>query len=407
MPHIRPSFIDTSPLSRFLREMSLNSDALWSELRTWRRDFHQHPEFGFEERRTSALVAKRLKSFGLEVAEGIGGTGVVGTLRRGGGNRSILFRADMDALRIEERPAVDRPHRSQSPGLMHACGHDGHTTMLLGAAKLLAEQGGFDGTIRFVFQPAEDWGRGMLAMLDDGLLERFPADEAYGLHNWPGLAVGSLATRVGALMPAEDNFEIVFHGEGVHAARPHQGRDALLAAAATIVALQGIVSRALDPADAAVVSCTELTADGARNVIAGTAKMSGDCRSFRSEVSAVIEGKLRDIAAGVASAHGCAVDVTYSREFVPLINDQAATDAMIAAAGAALGHGCAKNDATPITASEDFARLLERIPGCFALLGNGDSTPLHNPGYDFNDAAIPHGVLVFAELARQRLPLLA
>jgi hippurate hydrolase len=385
--------------------MVANSDAFWSELRSWRRDFHQHPEFGFEEHRTSVLVAERLKAFGLEVAEGIGGTGVVGTLRRGGGNRSILLRADMDALRIEERPRDDRPHRSQSPGLMHACGHDGHTTMLLGAARLLAEDGGFDGTIRFVFQPAEEWGRGMQAMLDDGLLDRFPADEAYGLHNWPGLAVGNLSTRAGALMAAEDNFEIVFCGEGVHAARPHQGRDALLAAAATVVALQNIVARALDPADAAVVSCTELTSDGARNVIAGSAKISGDCRSFRPDVSTMIERKLREIAAGVASAHGCSVEVSYTREFVPLVNDRAAVDAMIAAAGSALGEGRVSNEETPITASEDFARLLERIPGCFAFLGNGDSKPLHNPAYDFNDEAIPHGVRIFAELARQRLPL--
>jgi len=386
--------------------MLSNSDFL-SELQSWRRDFHQHPEFGFEERRTSALVAKRLKAFGLDVAEGIGGTGVVGSLRRGGGNRSILFRADMDALRIEEKPDADRPHRSQSPGLMHACGHDGHTTMLLGAAKLLAEEGGFDGTIRFVFQPAEEWGRGMQAMLDDGLLERFPADEAYGLHNWPGLAVGRLATRVGALMAAEDNFEIGLCGAGVHAARPHQGRDALLAAAATVVALQGIVSRTLDPADTAVVSCTELETDGARNVIAGTAKIRGDCRSFRPEISAAIERELKSIAAGVASAHGCAVEVSYTREFVPLINDRAATEAMLAAAGAALGETSVSDNAAPITASEDFARLLGRIPGCFAFIGNGDSKPLHNPAYDFDDHATPHGVRVFAELARQRLPLLA
>ena len=244
--------------------------AFWSELRAWRRDLHRHPEFGFEERRTSAFAADRLRAFGLdEVVEGIGGTGVVGTLRRGGGNRSILLRADMDALRIEEKPEGDRPHQSRSPGLMHACGHDGHTTILLGAASVLARDGGFDGTIRFLFQPAEEWGRGMQAMLDDGLLKRFPADEAYGLHNWPDLAVGSLATRSGPLMAAEDNFEIAIIGRSVHAARPHQGRDALLAASATIVALQAIVARALDPSDTAVVSCTELIASGTRNVIAG------------------------------------------------------------------------------------------------------------------------------------------
>ena len=386
----------------------MGEEAFWSELKTWRRDLHRHPEFGFEEHRTSAFVAERLRAFGLdEVAEGIGGTGVVGTLKRGGGNRSILLRADMDALRIEEKPDADRPHQSQSPGLMHACGHDGHTTMLLGAASLLARDGGFDGTIRFLFQPAEEWGRGMQAMLDDGLLERFPADEAYGLHNWPGLTVGSLATRSGPLMAAEDNFEITIKGQSVHAARPHQGRDALLAASTTIVALQSIVSRALDPSDTAVVSCTELIADGTRNVIAGQATIRGDCRSFRPDVSASIERELRSIATSVASAHGCEAEVAYTREFVPLINNSDATDAALAAARASLGAASVSNDAALVTASEDFARLLEHVPGCFVLLGNGSSKPLHNPGYDFNDDALPHGVKFLVELARQRLkPLL-
>jgi hippurate hydrolase len=382
-------------------------DPFWSELKAWRQDLHRHPEFGFDEHRTSAFVADRLRSFGFDdVAEGIGGTGVVGTLKRGGGNRSILLRADMDALRIEEEPENDRPHRSQSPGLMHACGHDGHTTMLLGAARVLARDGGFDGTIRFVFQPAEEWGRGMQAMLDTGLLAQFFADEAYGLHNWPGLAVGSLATRVGPLMAAEDNFEIAITGQSVHAARPHQGRDALLAASAIIVALQSIVSRVLDPSDTAVVSCTELLTDGVRNVIAGQAKIRGDCRSFRPDVSAAIERELRSVAAGVAEAHGCNAEVAYTREFVPLINDRDATAAALSAARASLGEAAVRDDAPLVTASEDFARLLEHIPGCFVLLGNGNSRPLHNPGYDFNDEALPCGVNFFVELARQRLPAL-
>jgi hippurate hydrolase len=385
--------------------MPAGDDTFWSELRSWRHDLHRHPEFGFDEHRTRVFVADLLRSFGInDVAEGIGGTGIVATLKRGGGNRSILLRADMDALRIEENPEEDRPYRSQSPGLMHACGHDGHTTMLLGAARLLARDAGFDGTIRLLFQPAEEWGRGMQAMLDDGLLQRFPADEAYGLHNWPGLPVGSLATRAGALMAAEDNFEISIRGQGVHAARPHQGRDALLAASATVVALQSIVSRALDPSETAVVSCTELIADGNRNVIAGHAKIRGDCRSFRPDVSAAIERELRSVASGVAETHRCKAEIVYTREFVPLINDGQATEAALTAARMSLGEASVRDDAPPVTASEDFARLLEHVPGCFVLLGNGDSKPLHNPSYDFNDDALPYGVRFLVELVRRRLP---
>jgi len=386
--------------------MSIDHSSLWQELRTWRQLLHQNPEFGFAEHRTSAFVADRLREFGFdEIAEGIGGTGVVATLRRGPSNRSIMLRADMDALRIEESATGERPYRSRVAGMMHACGHDGHTTILLGAARLLAAEGGFDGTIQFLFQPAEEWGRGMLAMLDDGLLDRFPADEAFALHNWPGLPVGSVATRPGSLMAAEDNFEITLRGRSVHAARPHEGRDALLAAAATIVALQSVVSRALDPGKTAVLSCTELIADGARNVIAGAARVLGDCRSFDSEVSATIERELRTIAAGCATAHGCAVQVSYTREFIPLINDPDATEAAVKAARTVLGAAAVSDDAAPITTSEDFARLLKRVPGCFVLLGNGPSKPLHNPAYDFCDAALPYGVRFFAALARQRLPV--
>lgn len=245
----------------------------------------------------------------------------------------------------------------------------------------------------------------MLAMLDDGLLERFPADEAFGLHNWPGLPIGSAATRPGPLMAAEDNFEITLRGQSVHAARPHDGRDALLAASATIVALQSVVSRALDPGKTAVLSCTELIADGTRNVIAGEARVLGDCRSFDSDVSGKIEQELRNIAAGCATAHGCEVQVSYTREFIPLVNDPDATEAAIKAARTVLGEAAVSDDAAPITASEDFARLLQRVPGCFILLGNGPSKPLHNPAYDFCDAALPYGVRFFAALARQRLPV--
>ena len=377
-------------------------NALHLEMTAWRRDLHAHPEFGFEEKRTSAFVAKKLREFGLEVAEGVGGTGVVGTLTRGSGNRAIALRADMDALRITEQGTQD--YRSRTPGTMHACGHDGHTSMLLGAAKLLAAEGGFDGTVRFIFQPAEEWGRGALAMLDDGLLQRFPFEEIFGLHNMPGLAVGHFETRVGSFMSAEDNFEIVLKGVGGHAARPHSGSETLVAACALVTALQTIVSRRLSPADIGVVSVTELITDGTRNALPGLARILGDARSFRPEVSAEIEKQMRSIAQGTAQAYNVAAEVTYTREFVPLVNDAAMVDQAFAAARSVLAEDAVGVAAEPMTGSEDFARFLDHVPGCFVFLGNGNSAPLHNPAYDFNDDGLLHGARFHAAIARQRLP---
>jgi hippurate hydrolase len=377
--------------------------ALQREMAAWRHELHAHPEFGFEVRRTAAFVAARLRELGLdEVVEGVGGTGVVGTLRRGAGTRAIALRADMDALRIAElgTPAW----RSCQEGVMHACGHDGHTAMLLGAARVLAEEGGFSGTVRFVFQPAEEWGRGALAMLEDGLLERFPFSEIYGLHNMPGLPLGQLSTRAGAVMSAEDNFEIVLTGLGGHASRPQVGRETLVAGCALVLDLQTIVSRRLDPADTAVVSATELTTDGTRNVLPGRTWIRGDVRTFRAEVSAEVERQLRAIAAGVATAYGVAAEVTYTREFVPLVNDEACATEALAAAREALGAGRVAVSGMPITASEDFAHFLARVPGCFAFLGNGlDAPPLHSPRYDFDDANLEAGARVHAAIARRRL----
>ncbi len=378
--------------------------ALWQELQAWRRDFHTHPEFGFEEHRTARLVAERLRGFGLEVVEGVGGTGVVATLRRGPGNRSIALRADMDALRIPEQN--DLAYRSVNPGVMHACGHDGHTTMLLGAARLLAEEGGFDGTVRFIFQPAEEWGRGALAMLGDALLTRFPFDEIHGLHNLPGRPVGHFETRAGAVMSAEDNFEIVLKGMGGHASRPQAGREVLVAACALVVELQTIIARRISPAETAVLSVTELLTDGTRNALPGLARVLGDARSFNASVSETIEAWMRRIAAGIALSYDCTAEVTYSREFVPTLNAPDVAEAALGAARAALGETMVRTMRAPNTGSEDFARFLAHVPGCFAFLGNGEaSKPLHNPGYDFNDAAIPYGVSYFVELVRQRLPL--
>ena len=378
--------------------------SLHDEMISWRRYLHQNPEFGFEETGTAKFVAEKLREFGIEeVEEGIGKTGVVATLRTGGGNRSIAFRADMDALRITE--AAQHDHASHNPGVMHACGHDGHTTMLLGAARKLASEGGFDGIVRFIFQPAEEWGRGMQAMLDDGLIERFPFEEAYGLHNMPGLPVGDFATRTGAFMAAEDNFEIRLNGLGGHASKPHEGSDALVAACATVVALQTVVSRRIDPAELSVLSVTEVKSDGTRNAIAGSATVLGDARSFDAAVSRRIEEGLRRVAEGTATAHGCEVAIQYTREFVPLVNEPETTEHALEASRAVAQAGASVDaDAPPIGGSEDFARLLDHVPGNFMFLGNGDSAPLHNPAYDFSDEALPCGVDYFAQVARNRLP---
>ena len=381
----------------------LDRQTLKQEMTAWRRDLHAHPEFGFEEKRTAAFVAAKLREFGLDDgAEGIGGTGVVGTLKRGNGNRAIALRADMDALRIQEQSAL--PYRSGDLAVMHACGHDGHTAMLLGAAKRLAAEDGFDGTVRFIFQPAEEWGRGALAMLDDGLMQRFPFDEIFGLHNMPGLAVGQFETRAGPVMSAEDNFEIVLRGKGGHAARPHCGQETLVAACALVVNLQTIVSRRLSPADISVVSVTELITDGTRNALPGLARILGDARSFRPEVSAEIERQMRLIAEGTAAAYNVAAEVSYTREFVPLRNDDELVEAAFAAASHVFEPGNIAIAGEPMTASEDFARFLDHVPGCFVFLGNGEgSAPLHNPTYDFNDEGLLFGADFHVAITRQRL----
>ena len=370
----------------------------------WRRDFHRHPEFGFEECRTAAIVAQTLRGFGLEVAEGIGGTGVVGTLTRGTTKRAIALRADMDALRIPE--AVARDYASETPGLMHACGHDGHTAMLLGAARILSEEGGFDGTIRFIFQPAEEWGKGALAMLGDGLMQRFPFDEIYGIHNMPGFGLGQFRTRPGAFMSAEDNFEIVLKGMGGHASRPEATREVLVAACATVMNLQTIVARRISPTDIAVVSVTELITDGLRNALPGTARILGDTRSFRPEVSAEIERQMRIIAKGTAETYGLDVEVTYTREFIPTVNDPSLTAEALAVAADVFGAANTAEMTAPGGGSEDFAQFLAYVPGCFVYLGNGEgSAPLHNPAYDFDDGGLLHGARFHAAIARRRLPV--
>lgn len=380
------------------------TSSLHDQMIAWRRELHAHPEFGFELKHTAEFVAAKLREFGIvDIEKGVGGTGIVATLQRGQGSGCVALRADMDALKIRE--CTSHAYGSRHEGLMHACGHDGHTAMLLGAARTLAMEGGFSGTVRFIFQPAEEWGRGALAMLDDGLMQRFPFDEIYGLHNWPGMPAGHFGTRPGALMGAEDNFEIRLDGRGGHASRPHAGREVMVAACATVMNLQSVVSRRTNPTDVAVVSVTELLTDGTRNALPGKARILGDVRSFDPEVSALVEYEIRQLAEGTAVAYGCAVDVIYTREFIPVINDESATATAVAAARKVFGIDKVNDAMAPVTVSEDFAQFQWHVPGCFGLIGNGaDSLPLHNATYDFNDDILPLGAAFFTTVVRDRLP---
>lgn len=375
----------------------------------WRHDFHRFPETGFDERRTAARVAQILEMLGLEVHRRIGGTGVVANLKVGSGSGVIGLRADMDALALQEK-AEGRAHASAHAGRMHACGHDGHMAMLLGAAQLLAARRDFDGTVRFVFQPAEEHGRGAAAMLADGLLERFPMDEIYGLHNIPGMPAGHIATRAGGIMASEDNFVIRITGRGGHAARPHMAVDPLVIGAQIVLALQTIVARSLDPRHPAVVSCTEFVTDGIRNAIPTEVVIRGDTRSDAPEVQALLERRMRELCEGICQAHGANCVVEYTHEFAPTVNWPQCVPFAVQAAQAVVGPQRVNADVPPMMISEDFGRFLQSIPGAFVFLGNGDgeapgAVPLHNAQYDFNDSILSVGARYFAELARVRLPI--
>jgi len=375
-----------------------------SDLVAWRRDIHAHPELGFEEERTSALVAEKLASFGCEVHRGIGRTGVVGRLRVGDGPRTIGLRADMDALPIRE--ANDVPYRSRNEGRMHACGHDGHTTMLLGAARYLAKTRGFDGTVNFIFQPAEEGLGGGLAMLEDGLFERFPCAAIFGMHNRPGLAVGKFAIRAGAMMAGGAYFDIAVTGRGAHGARPESGIDPVVVASHITTALQTIVSRSVRPVDTAVLSVTQIHAGEAYNVIPETAVMRGTVRAFSRETMELIRDKMERIAGGIAGAMGATATLDFRVTFLPLVNDAAATGFIADTAAELVGPENVDRDATLSMASEDFSFMLERCPGAYIRIGNGDrpgGCEVHNPGYDFNDEALPLGASLFARLVERRL----
>lgn len=371
---------------------------LAERVRSWRHDLHRIPETAFHEHATSSYVARVLSEVGYDVTTVVGGTGLVGTLSRGTSPRSVGLRSELDALPIQERSAL--PYASVNDGAMHACGHDGHMAMLLGAAAVLAEDPDVDGTVRAIFQPAEEPGRGAHAMVEDGLFERFPVDRLFGIHNHPGAPAGHLLTRPGPIMASEDNFTIAVVGRGGHASAPHLVIDPLVTAAEIVTALQHIVARSVDPVRTAVVSCTDLVTDGARNAIPSHVTITGDTRSFDPEVQQLLEHRIRQVSEGVAAAHGARVDVTYSHEFAPTINDPDATALATQAAARALGDGVVDPAAAPIMASEDFGVLARHVPACLALLGNGTEpgrggTPLHSHGYQFNDDILTSGVAYY------------
>ena len=372
----------------------------------WRRELHRHPELEFDTHRTAALVAERLAAFGCdEVATGIGRTGVVGVIRgrSDGAGRVIGLRADMDALPITETSGV--AWASQSPGKMHACGHDGHTAMLLGAAQYLAETRNFDGTAVVIFQPAEEGGGGAKVMVDEGLMERFGIQEVYGMHNRPGLPIGSFALCPGPIMASADQFTIVVTGTGTHAGMPHCGVDTTLIGSQIVVALQSIVARQVDPVKSAVVSVTSFrTESETYNVIPERVELRGTVRTLDPGVQDLVEARVRELVPGIAAALGGRAEVDYERGYPVTVN--AARETGFAAAVAAAVSGAERVDAAaaPVTGAEDFSFMLERRPGAFIFMGNGDTAGLHHPDYDFNDEAIPVGCSYWVKLVETALP---
>jgi amidohydrolase len=377
-----------------------------AELTEWRRDIHAHPELGLEEYRTSELVAAKLASWGIEVTRGLAGTGVVGTLRSGGSERSIGLRADMDALEMTE--ANEFEYRSANPGKMHACGHDGHTTMLLGAAKYLAETRNFDGTVHFIFQPAEEGLGGGRIMVEEGLFDRFPCDAVYGAHNDTYLPVGTMVAVAGSVSAASDRFWIRIHGKGGHAARPHRTIDPVVVGSHVVLALQSVVARRVDPQEAAVLSITQFHAGSTGNVIAEEAVLNGTVRTLRPEVQDEVQELLTAMAVATAAAHGAEAVVEYERGYPPVVNAAEPTERAALAAARVLGEGKVIRERRPGMGGEDFSFMALRVPGCFVRIGQAEgergSTPVHNPRYDFNDAILPIGASFWSTLVEQELP---
>jgi len=379
---------------------------LQPDIQAWRREIHEHPELLYDVHRTAAFVADRLREFGCdEVATGLGRTGVVGVIKGrkpadSADIRVIGLRADMDALPITE--ATDLPYASKTPGLMHACGHDGHTAMLLGAARYLAETRNFAGDAVVIFQPAEEGGAGAAAMIKDGLMDRFAIDQVYGMHNGPGIPVGSFAIRPGPIMAATDSVDIRIEGLGGHAARPHICIDSVMVGAQLITALQSIVSRSVDPLESAVISICEFHAGDARNVIPQTAVLKGTVRTLTKKVRELVEKRIREVVAGVAQITGARIDLTYERGYPVTVNHAAQTDVAIEVAKEIAGEANV-HETPPMMGAEDFSYMLEARPGAFIFCGNGDSAGLHHPAYNFNDEAIVFGTSYWIKLVENTL----
>jgi amidohydrolase len=374
------------------------------EIAEWRHDLHQYPELQYEVHRTAATVVEKLKAFGCdEVVPGIGRTGVVGVIHgKKKGSKVVGLRADMDALPIEEITKL--PYASKTPGKMHACGHDGHTSMLLGAARHLCETRNFDGTAVVIFQPAEEGGAGAKAMIDDGLLDRFNIQEVYGLHNYPGIALGKFAIKPGPLMAAADRIQIEVEGIGGHAARPHRAIDTVLVSCEIINGLQHIVSRNVDPLESAVISITLFQAGTTDNVIPQTALLRGTARSLDPKVRDLLEKRIVEVAEGIAKTHGAKATVKYSRDYPVVVNDERATEFAGKVAREIVGDSNFNGAAVPVMGGEDFAFMLEKRPGAFIFMGNGDTANLHHPAYDFNDKAIPFGASYWVRLVETAMP---
>jgi amidohydrolase len=379
---------------------------LHPEITAWRRDIHQHPEMLYDVHRTSALVAERLRDFGCdEVVTGIGKTGVVGVIggkkaATNGDIKVIGLRADMDALPIEE--STDLPYASKTKGVMHACGHDGHTAMLLGAARYLAETRNFAGRAVVIFQPAEEGGAGAAAMIKDGLMERFGIEQVYGMHNGPGIPIGAFAIRPGPIMAATDAIDIKIEGHGGHASRPHKCIDSVLVGAQLITALQQIVSRNIDPLESAVISICEFHAGTARNVIPQSAELRGTIRTLTPEVHDLVEKRIREVVAGIAQITGAKIDLRYERGYPVTVNHAAQTELATRIAREVAGEANV-HETPPLMGAEDFSYMLEARPGAFIFCGNGDSAGLHHPAYNFNDEAILYGTSFWIKLVENTL----
>lgn len=373
------------------------------EMTQWRRDIHAHPELGFEERRTADFVAAKLDEFGIQVHKDIGKTGVVGVLRVGNDPASIGLRADMDALPIVE--ANEFAHRSTVEGTMHACGHDGHTTMLLGAAKYLSERRDFRGQVNFIFQPAEEGIGGARAMIADGLFDRFPCDSLFAMHNAPGMPVGQFGAAPGTITAAGAFFDIDILGTGAHGAHPHHSVDPVVVAAQLVTALQSVVARNLKPADTGVVSVTQIHAGDAYNVIPDKTRLSGTVRTFSKSVMALIQDRMTELAAGLAGSFGARAEVDFRTVFHPVVNDAAAALVAADVCDELVGVDNVRRNFPPGTGSEDFSFMLEEVPGCYLLLGNGSANahPVHHPAYDFNDDALTYGASFFARVVETKL----